>query len=647
MKNKRLIILTTLIIAAMVFVPGISIALPTDSEVAGGVFEGTDISWSLSDEGVLTIRGTGDISDFEPPWEEYNNEILRVDIGSGITGIGHGTFSGCGNLLEVVIPDTVKKIGPAAFSRCSSLTEIEIPDSVEEIGSSTFWQCYNLSSVKLPVGLKCLPECVFYYCSNLQSITLPQGLEVIESNAFNYCGLQEIHIPAGVKTIQEGAFTNCAYIRNIAVDEGNTEFVSRDGVLFNKDMTVLVQYPAGKQEKWVETPEGQARVYEIPEGVTSVQQWAFSRCYYLDSVTIPQSMTNVQGFNACKSLRFITIPESVSIIGEAAFYGCSNLQKVVIEDGTERIEINAFNSCKALREITLPQTLLYLGGGSFNNCSTLENITIPPNVIEIDEFALAQCYELREIHLPAALAEIKSDSLNECTSINRITVDENNVHYCSEDGVLFNKDKTKLVTYPAGKDDLAYTVPKGVESVGQEAFSYNGYIQRVILPSSVAEIERWGFIECSSLETVVLTDHLQKIGFRVFINTSINDVYYGGTQEEWDAISIEPSGSDDPLPAATVHFGTYDEGSLYNEELGKTVQWRYGSDNRFYIDGDVSADYPVSVASYDEDGRLESIGILDHPGSTEAVGGKNVKIFWMSGNGSLPVCDCGAVDLVE
>ena len=151
---------------------------------------GDNLQWKLTDEGVLTITGTGKMKNYSGssrPWSAYKNVIKQVIIDDGVTTIGYSAFSGCSSLTSVTIPNSVTEIGVGAFSGCSSLTSVTIPSSVTTIWHSAFYGCSSLTSVTIPNSVTTIGEEAFRDCSSLTSITIPNSVTTIGVEAFSGC----------------------------------------------------------------------------------------------------------------------------------------------------------------------------------------------------------------------------------------------------------------------------------------------------------------------------------------------------------------------------------------------------------------------------------------------------------------------------
>ena len=351
-------------------------ALPITASAATSGTCGNNLTWTLADNGTLTISGTGDMWNWGyngAPWYSSRAYIVNVVVESGVTRIGGGAFYRCESLTSITIPEGVTSIGDIAFRYCISLTSITIPEGVTSIGNGAFCYCHSLTSITIPEGVTSIGDEAFYschnltsitipdsvtsigysafcYCESLTSITIPEGVTSIGYGAFYYCeSLTSITIPDSVTSIGNGAFDDCESLINITVDVNNPNFSSVNGVLFDKNKTRLIKYPAGKSDT----------TYTIPEGVTSIDKYAFQYCISLTSITIPEGVTS---------------------IGNGAFYDCHSLTDVYYS-GSEydwaKISIGGINS--------------YLTNATihYNNLPPIEYEYLPPVSISNGEFNFA------------------------------------------------------------------------------------------------------------------------------------------------------------------------------------------------------------------------------------------------------------------
>ncbi|MCD8181541.1 MAG: leucine-rich repeat domain-containing protein [Firmicutes bacterium] len=295
---------------------------------------------------------------------------------------------------------------------------------------------------------------------------------------------------------------------------------------------------------------------------------------------------------------------------------CGEITRISIEDGVTSIGNYAFLFCAAT-EVAMTDSIVSIGNSSFRDCSSLPSITISSNLTSIGSEAFADCYSLAEIIIPASVVSIGDGAFYGCMSL-EITADENNEYYSSEDGVLFNKDKTELVQYAKDKISPEYEIPYGVTSISADAFAHCLYLTSVTIPDSVTSIGSLSFYYCSSLTDIEIPSSVRTIdtyAFRYCTDltsitipvgittigesafgrcTSLTDVYYGGSEEDWAGISI---GSDnDYLTGATIHYS-----SVQTEQPDQSFTITDGVVTNTGADAQVAT---VIIASYDDNGLL-------------------------------------------
>ena len=287
-------VLAVLMIASLLPATALAVDI-VDSGTCGA--KGSNLTWTLDSEGVLTISGSGDMHGYgssDAPWYGSRSRVKSAVIAEGVTSIGESAFENCRSLTSVTIPNSVTSIGWSAFFYCKSLTSVTIPDSVTSVGAYAFLGCTSLTSVTIPNSVTSIGGCAFDECWSLTSVTIPDSVTSIGDSAFASCtSLTSVTIPDSVTSIGGGAFAWCTSLTGIWVTEGNSHYSSdASGVLFSKDKTTLVQYP------------GAFAAYAIPDSVTSIGAGAFGGCTSLTSVTIPDSVTSIGdgAFASCTSL---------------------------------------------------------------------------------------------------------------------------------------------------------------------------------------------------------------------------------------------------------------------------------------------------------------------------------------------------------
>jgi len=291
---------------------------------------GADVRWELDlKTGVFTMNGTGPMNSYEglayPPWFSYRDEILSVIVSEGVTSIG-----------------------AYAFFLPHNLTSVQLPSTVTSIGTNAFDECFKLASINIPQGLKYIDRC-----------------------AFNGCAIPYIKLPKTVEYVGFNVFGDCHELTAIDVDPENPNLKSIDGVLFNKTVPNLLQYPAGKPgdykiPSFVESVTGNAFIgaervtsVVVPPSMTAIPTGMLFKCLSLKSVSLPDTITSIgsYAFERCISLETFVIPAKVTSFGHSVFANCTNLKAVSYLGSYEPAFVNyTFLHDGALKMICVPES---------------------------------------------------------------------------------------------------------------------------------------------------------------------------------------------------------------------------------------------------------------------------------------------------
>jgi hypothetical protein len=444
--------------------------------------------------------------------------LKSVTIGSGVTSIGDYAFHGCTALASFTvdggnthykavdgvllsydgktlvaypagrtdtsynIPEGVTYICGYAFFGCTHLTSVAIPDSVTTIGDYAFFGCTHLTSVAIGSGLTSISDYSFNSCASLTSVAIPDSVTTIGGYAFMYCtALTSVAIGSGLTSIGYYAFFGCSALASFTVDGGNTYYKAEKGVLFSADGTIFISYPEAKADA----------SYNIPDTVTSIDDYAFHGCTHLISVAIPDSVTSIgsYAFQDCTTLTSVSIGSGVTSIGSYAFFGCTSMASFTVGSGNTHYK-------------TVDGVLFSYGGETlvaYPAARTDTSYNIPEGVISICGYAFQDCTALTSVTIPDSVTSIGSDAFYGCTGLTAFDVAKENADYKAIGGVLFSADGTILISYPSARADVSYRIPDIVTSIESDAFSNAKNLMTVTIGSGVKSIGYSAFYGCTGL----------------------------------------------------------------------------------------------------------------------------------------------------
>ena len=419
---------------------------------------------------------------------EVGDICYHINSDHAIVIAGSYPYSG-----DVAIPATISHndrvypvtaIDQSAFRDCYALTSVSIPASVTAIGDYAFAGCTALDSVDISdLSAWCSID-FFSKTSNptyrahhlylngteIVDLVIPDSVSSISSFAFTGCSsINNVSIPGSVKEIGLSAFSNCASLCVINVADDNPVYDSRDSC------NAIINTATGKLIAGCQSTV-------IPNTVTAIGDWAFYACTGLTSLVIPNSVTGIgyESFYGCTSLVGVSIPNSVLTIGYQAFYGCASLRSIHIPGSVRGIATSAFEFCPSISRMSVsPDNRQY---DSRDECNAIietdentliagcKNTIIPATVTTIDDYAFSGCSTLTNIDIPEGVTSLGNFAFRECSSLRSIVI------------------------------------PEGVASIGASAFFECAMLNRVNIPATVESIGDYAFEKCPAIYSMIVAD---------------------------------------------------------------------------------------------------------------------------------------------
>ena len=344
----------------------------------------------------------------ESKLQVIGNEVFRscwslenINLPDTIERIGDRAFSGCSNLSSINLGSTLMEIGSNTFSGCG-LIAVDIPDSVKDLGYAAFNNCNSLQEVKLGNGVEGIPYGTFLYCDQLTAIDLPENIAYIGRFAFAETGLQKIVIPDMVTDIEEGAFRHCRSLQEVKFGKsvttvGNEAFMWCDlrEITFNDKLETI------KRAAFVDNKNLES--VAIPNTVTKIEYWAFEYCQNLRNIDIPDSVESIEHEAFDNTAWYDSQEDGVVYAGKVLYKYKGEAPEgtaITVDDGTKGIAENAFAFQYGIKEVNLPNTVTNIGEFAFYRCDLMTDIYIPGSVTEIGEYALGYFNNLEGTKVP-------------------------------------------------------------------------------------------------------------------------------------------------------------------------------------------------------------------------------------------------------
>ena len=464
------------------------------TSIADGAFSGID--------GVKTVIIPGSVEKIGANAFSYNSTLETIIIEDGVKEIGESAFRSCKNIKKVIIPDTVISIGKEAFQYCTNLEEIKLSNNIKKLNGSLFWGCTNLKTIDIPESVETIDISVFYECRSLNNIIIPKA----------------------VKEINWAAFAFCKNLTNMTIDAKNEYYKIEEGIIYTKNGETLVNVNANGIK---------GNTLTIKEGVKTILTRSFSLCNNVETINLQRKLTSEMSgdtFNGMSSLKNINVAkENSNYFSENNFIYTTNYNDLVYGISSEKV-LNINNNVKTIK------TMALIG------CKNAEIINIPDNVEKIEGWVFSGANKvLKQINIGKGVNNLNANFIITVDDfIEKVNIDEENPYYSSDENYIYNKDKTKIITFI--KDVESYKIPEGVLTIGSNAFdTMSSKLKNIEFPNTLITIEDRAFSSCTSLEKIEIPNNVQNIGSNAFSGcTNLNEIKINKSK---DSITGAPWGA--------------------------------------------------------------------------------------------------------
>ena len=489
-------------LSAVTFAEGSALKTIYDKEngqlVDQGVFQGCGALKSIEFPDGITYVGA---------FTFRESGLQSITIPKSVSYLGKGAFSSCVALKTAIFEDgcAVTSVPAFCFESCVSLQSVSFSDGIDTLETYCFRACSALDTLNFgeESALHTVANYAFYSCASLKELQLPDGVTEIGELAFAFSGLRRVEIPAGLTTLGKGAFGACYDLTELTVPAENAYFAAIDNVLFDAQITIVYCVPSSS-----------VGAYALPDTVTVIGQYAFYYNKFLTEVTLPDGLEEIReyAFYYCTLLTEMQIPASVFTIGRYGFANCRLLKDVTIAEGS---------------------VLERLGYATFYFCS-IEQFTVPASVTSMAQYVFSNCYQLQKITFAAnsKLSSISAYMFAGCSALTEIVFEGGSALTSLQARAFSGMYNLRRVDFGDAK----------ITNVDNYAFYRCFALQEIRLPATVTYVGGYAFWGCSSLERVDIPATVEYIGESAFYTPSAKIKLFFATellpayvQPNWDS----------------------------------------------------------------------------------------------------------------
>lgn len=508
--------------------------------------QGDNVTWTLDNQGTMTISGTGAMADYKEtsvsdklfvttaPWGQYWSKITTIEfnMGSGVTSIGEYAFDGCEALTSVLLSGSIECIGGAAFVGCVNLTDIIISERTKEIGGAAFMGCNRLTDITLPNGIAKIMPMLFESCSELTGVFLPDSVSYISDGAFKYCGkLTDIYYGGneeqwktiqGSEKIDQQIHYDCStFPKSVIIGKKAGTLTVRESLTLTAQLSKgssKIDYIGWKSSNpTVATVNQKGVVTGWKAGTAIITAETFNSKKAECTVTVTGDSSDVVAQGQCGEDVYwrISPDRTLNIYGngsmdcfwiEAPFNFApwsnyiSSFDKVVIDSGVTNVGGGAFSCCSDTTQVSLPDSIINIDYGAFFLCTGLKCVRLPKNIEKIGAWSFDGCSELSFINIPDHVLNIEKYAFAFCDNLTCIDI------------------------------------PEGVENISDNAFGFCTSLIHISIPDSITDLDD-AFSYCTNLQYISIPETIKKISNYAFSDCdNLSNIYYGGSEEQWSKI---------------------------------------------------------------------------------------------------------------